>query len=763
MTLDGVTMNPPKPLDVLPKNIPPELRGLRQWVAWRYELRDGKWTKPPLEPDGSGYAASTDPETWGRLSEALGLYRAGKAAGIGFALTLDCGFVGVDLDHCVRDGQLEPWAAEIVERFASYTERSPSGEGVRIFVKGSLPSGRRKKGNIEIYCSGRYLTVTGQRFENVPATIEPRQDAVDWLLANFLKEPERPKPSLKPVPAQNVADEVLLEKAFRARNGDDLRKLFEGSFENYPSQSEADLALCSRLAFWAQDPAQLDRLFRQSKLYRDDKWNSRRGGSTYGEQTIQKAWEGCSDHYAPGERRKPPGKESEKSEPLYLGEHLTDLGNARRFVRHQGKNFRFCEAFGWLLWDGRRWRKDHTGAVERAAKNVVASIYEEAANCEEKKLREALFNHAERSESERRIAAMISLAKSESDIALEANDFDQNEWLLNCWNGTIDLRTGELRSHDPCDLITKLVPIDFDPGAESPTWLTFLDTVFGGNAELIRFVQKAVGYSLTGSTREQVFFLLHGVGQNGKSTFVNGVAEILGDYAQRTPTETLVAKRVDSSISNDLARLAGARFVAATEIDRGRRLAEGLVKQITGSDPITARFMHREFFEFNPTFKLWFAANHKPRISGTDAIMRRVRLIPFRVKIEKVDRNLFEKLRTERAGILAWAVAGCIAWQREGLEPPAEIVAANEAYRQESDFIAPFLRDRCVLAPSAEVLKGEFYAAFKAWAEEAGERPISKRQLGRLMSERGFGEFKGHEGHVWRGVSLTTRMNDSGR
>jgi putative DNA primase/helicase len=748
-------VNAPEALQVISENIPAELRGLRQWVAWRYELRDEKWTKPPLKVDGSGYAGSTQPETWGRLSEALALYRAGKAAGVGFVLTLDIGIVGVDLDHCTKDGELEPWAAEIVERFSSYTERSPSGEGVRIFVKGSLPSGRRKKGNVEIYNSGRYLTCTGQILRNAPATLEVGQAAIDWLLEKYFREPEIPKPAPKPVPARNMSEEALLDKAFRARNGDELRKLFEGNFESYPSQSEADLALCSRLAFWAQDPAQLDRLFRQSKLYRDDKWNSRRGGSTYGEQTVQRAWEGASGHYAPPERRKPDGNNSEKSDPVYLGEHLTDLGNARRFVRHQGKKFRFCHAFGWLVWDGRRWRKDQTGAVERAAKKTVALIYEEAANCEEKKLREALFNHAERSESERRIAAMVSLAKSESEIALESSDLDQSEWLFNCQNGTVDLRTGELRPHDPSDLITKVVPIDFDPRAECPAWLSFLDTVLAGNDGLISFVQKAAGYSLTGSTREQVFFLLHGAGQNGKSTFVNALCEILGDYSQRTPTETLMAKRVDSSISNDLARLAGARFVAATEIDHGRRLAEGLVKQITGSDPITARFMHREFFEFNPTFKLWFAANHKPRISGNDAIMRRVRLIPFHVKIEGVDRNFFEKLRAELSGILSWAVAGCITWQSDGLEPPAEIVAANEAYRQESDLIAQFLKDRCVLAPSAECLKGDFYEAFKKWAEEAGERPMSKRQLGRLMAERGFGEFKGHEGHVWRAIGLS--------
>ena len=260
-----------------------------------------------------------------------------------------------------------------------------------------------------------------------------------------------------------------------------------------------------------------------------------------------------------------------------------------------------------------------------------------------------LLSHAHRSESEARIKAMVSLARTEPEIrVLKHEDLDRDPWLLNVANGTLNLKTGVLESHSRNDLISRLIPIDYSEAAACPRWLSFLERVTEGDDELIGFLQKAVGYSLTGLTLEQVIFMLYGVGSNGKSTLLNIILELLADYGRQTGTETLLVKRGDQ-IPNGVARLAGSRFVSAVETESGRRLAEGLVKQMTGGDRMTARFLHHEFFEFQPTFKLWLAVNHKPRITGSDhAIWRRIRLIPFTLTVPESERDpdLTEKLKT---------------------------------------------------------------------------------------------------------------------
>ena len=434
----------------------------------------------------------------------------------------------------------------------------------------------------------------------------------------------------------------------------------------------------------------------------------------------------------------------------------TDLGNAERLVQQHRVDIRYVPQLRWLVWDGRRWVVDETGEIERKAKVTVRSIYMEATNCEDKEVREALSKWAHKSEAVARIAAMIELAKSEQDIPIPHKELDRDLWLLNVLNGTLDLKNIELRKHCPGDFLTKLIEIDYDASASCLTWESFVERVTACKNDQHPFIQKSIGYALTGSTREQCLFILYGVGANGKSTFLNVISSLLADYGKQTPTETLLVKRGDQ-IPNDIARLAGSRFVCAVEATSGRRLAEGLVKQMTGGDKMTARFLHREFFEFEPTFKLWLAVNHKPRITGTDhAIWRRIRLIPFNVTIPKneQDPDLFDKLKAELPGILAWAVEGCKLWLKEGLVQPQAVETATEEYRTESDIIATFIDERCEVDQDGQATKNDLYLAYTDWCKDSGERPVTKNELRTKLIEKGFSEDRSNKGRYWKGLKL---------
>lgn len=439
--------------------------------------------------------------------------------------------------------------------------------------------------------------------------------------------------------------------------------------------------------------------------------------------------------------------------------NLTDTGNGRRIARDHKQDIRYCHIWGcWEIWNGRYWEKDSSGEIYRRAKNTVASIYSEAAIAIDSEQRKTLAAHATRSESEARINAMINLAKSEPGIPVSPNMFDIDPWLLNCENGTLNLKTMELYQHRRENLITKLAPVSYDMTAECPIWISFLQKIMNGNQGLITFIQKALGYTLTGDTREQVLFILYGTGANGKSTLINTIISLLGDYALQTPAETFLQGDRSGGIPNDIARLRGARFVAAVEAGEGRRLSEVLIKQLTGQDTITARFLHQEFFEFKPICKIFLATNHKPRISGTDhAIWRRVRLIPFNVTIPESERDkeLPDKLKSELPGILAWAVRGCLGWQELGLGMPEEIRNATEGYRADMDLIANFLDECCNISSFASVWAGDLYDAYTAWCSVNGEKAHSQRRFGMSLTERGFIRERGTAGRIrWLGIGL---------
>ena len=449
-----------------------------------------------------------------------------------------------------------------------------------------------------------------------------------------------------------------------------------------------------------------------------------------------------------------------KAEPY----HLTDTGNAARFVRDHGDVVRFDWTAGrWLVWDGKRWAPDDDGQTERLATLTVRRMYAEAATIEDKDTRKAAIRWPLSCEGDYRLRAMLRRAQSHERVVTRQDRLDRSGWLLNCSNGTLDLRTGELRAHDPADMLTKLVPVAYNPDAQAPRWERFEREISSDDAELIRFKQRAFGSALTGDCREQVIFINWGTGANGKSTELGAIREVLGpDYALRTPTKTLLVNRSEG-IPNDVARLRGARFVAAFEPEGGRRLAESLIKEFTGGDPIAARFLHHEYFEFIPEFKLFLCTNHKPVIRGSDhAIWRRIRLIPYTLTLaeEDQDKTLPEKLRAEAEGILAWLVRGCLAWQAEGLGKPEAVREATASYRDEMDVLGGFLTDSCIMGPELTATASLLHTAYLTWCETNGEKPISKTALGLALQERGLTATRIRQGasvhRAWRGIGIRT-------
>ena len=436
--------------------------------------------------------------------------------------------------------------------------------------------------------------------------------------------------------------------------------------------------------------------------------------------------------------------------------NLTDAGNAERFQAHVGQRFAYVHAWGsWIHFDGVRWQRDGSGEAVRSALATLRAMADEVDKVPDEDHRSTLLKHALDSESSARLAAMLTLGQAMLPASPEVLDRDPD--LLNVANGTLDLRTGDLRSHDRGDWLTRLAPVAYDPNATCPLWEAFLHRVMGGMERLIAFLQRAVGYSLTGHTNEQVLLLLYGVGANGKSTFLETLRALLADYSAIADFTTFL-KRDNEGARNDIARLVGTRLVSAVEAEAGKPLAEALVKQLTGGDTITARFLFKEFFDFRPQFKLWLAANHKPGIYGSDhGIWRRIRLVPFTVTIPERERDprLTAKLALELPGILAWAVRGCLAWREQGLGMPDEVRAATASYREEMDLFSGFLDEGCVAEDGAMITAKELYVAYQAWCETNGEKARSQKALSMGLKERGFEAAKASKGlRCWRGLRL---------
>jgi len=446
------------------------------------------------------------------------------------------------------------------------------------------------------------------------------------------------------------------------------------------------------------------------------------------------------------------------------GDHwLTDTGLAERLIYSYGGKLRYVAPWKrWIIWDNSNWRVDETGGIERLAKQSGLTFYYDAAATEDGTIRKEILKAAKRAMSGGGRRVTVALATTEPGIPVLPEDLDRDPWLLNCANGTLDLRTGDLLPFDKGQMLTLNTGINYQADAQTPRWGQFLAEIMDNNQELIDFLQRVVGYALTGDTSEQALFVLHGTGNNGKTTFLQTLRTMLGDYAAVCGAEAFM-ERYQETVRNDLAALRKVRMVCTFEMGENRRVAETLVKQVTGGEPLRVRFLYSEFFEYTPEFKIFLAANHKPQIRGTDlAIWRRVYLVPFNVVIpaEKRDKRLLEKLRREHPGILRWSMEGCKKWQAVGLNPPEEVTAATDEYKREMDPLGDFLAECCVIDENGEVPSGDLYRCYEAWYKASGgsdREKISKIDMGRRLSAKGLDSYQetiGRRRRMWIGLRL---------
>lgn len=578
------------------------------------------------------------------------------------------------------------------------------------------------------------------------STINERQAELEWLLREFVAESPGHTRRIR-----GSLDDDTIRSALHA--------LSPARADGYFDWLKVGMALHS------QSPALLpewDAWSRQSSKYADgicaEKWRSFNGKGVGAGSLIhwakQDGWK-PPKHIAGQPGRADGGWGSYDGLPDENGVHpicspkgCTDAMNARRFAVRFAPKVRHCEPWGkFLTWDEDRWKIDDSRQIDAYAKQVGRSLWKEAEAIrqeldpdEDKGAIKAMTAFCQRSNSDHGLRSMIALSRSEPGIPVSPTMLDQDPWLFNVRNGTIDLRTGKLRPHNPEDYITKLSPVEFQEGADSSLWREFLEVILPSQ-DLRGFLQRLAGYCLTGSTREHVFPFPYGGGSNGKSTFLNTLLALFGtDYAIEAPADLLLAKKNEAH-PTELADLFGRRLVVCMEAEDGRRMAESLVKKLTGGDRIRARRMREDFWEFAATHKIWLGANHKPQVRGTDhGIWRRIKLIPFTVTISDADqdKDLPEKLLGELPGILNWALQGCMDWQQHGLGEPEAVKEATQEYKSEMDVMGEFIAERCIEGHGLIELASDLYHAYAEWITGRGERPVSQTRFGTQLETRGF-------------------------
>ncbi len=617
-----------------------------------------------------------------------------------------------------------------------------------------------------------------------PVTFEPmeRQQAIEYLMnlpvsnADKWVKKETAKESIPDHSATKGAIDILLQNPkikpciVKAYNGKWVTHGIGGG-EGHTFR----LAAATELLSWNASDAQLHEYYAIQSDYDQKKTQEQINHARKKKYTptgCKKIAEECTTLLkgmcATCNYYKKPKERKAKKASIDGDYHLSDLGNAQRLVNLSEENLRFCAEYDkWVVWDGKVWGDNKYGRLEKYARNVVRSIYDEAKNEDDHNKKASILMFALRTESAGAKSGMLEWAKTEDGVPILPEDFDTHPWLFNVQNGTIDLRTGKLQPHDKYDFITKISPVAYDPDAKCPTWHKFLDKIFAGNQNIIEYMQRKAGYSMTGDTSEEDVDELYGNGGNGKSKYTGEIIYIMGDYHQKIAVETIQAMKTVQSggaPSPDVACLKGARLVTVSEPDKGTQLNEKRVKDWTGRDPIRAREMYKPPFTFMPEFKLWIYTNFKIRIKGQDkAIWRRMKLVPFTVTIseEEKDTKMPEKLLAESAGILNWMIEGCLEWQKDGLKVPTEILEATEEYKEDQDYLGDFFKDCCEVGKNHKVLFGWLYDTYRAYCEIMDMPAQTHISFAGTLEERGIHKIKNtNKGKIYGGIRLKPEIEE---
>lgn len=746
-------------------NIPDVLKQTASFCVWKMEKRSGRPTKVPYNPRTGAMARTNDPSTFADFNTAMKSYAIGGWDGIGYRVSEGIG--AIDIDHCIReDGSLNDVAASILGIFPdAYFEKSPSGTGLRGFFRLSPDFAydktvyyiNNRKHGLEVYLPGvtnRFVTVTGDMFRNGAVT---RNDgSLRTLLDTFMKRSTRV--SSKTVePVSYLDDDGVIAHASASESGDKFKALYAGNWEEgYDSQSDADMALVSILAFWCGNvEEQIDRIFRTSGLMRD-KWDRMTGGSTYGQITIRNAVSTNGEIYTPiaassAEDDFESLDEDEEAEVLTFEpdlSHITltieemqphtnpryqrdEIGIGYAFADYYKPIARFDRERGiWYVFDGKVWQPDENAlAVAELAKRLADRLYTFALQIKDEDTRNRYIKRVQKLQMRKNRRTMIEDAKSVYPVPHAI--FDRNTDLFNCQNGTLNLTTGEFRPHDPADFLTMMSGVTYDPNATCPRWEQFISEVMCNDADLALYLQKALGYALTGDTSLECLFILYGAtSRNGKGTTMETFLKIMGDYGKTSNPEMLSTKFGNTNASGpseEIARLAGVRFVNISEPEKKITFNAALVKRMTGNDTLNARFLHENSFDFRPNFKIFINTNYKPSVSDmTLFYSNRLKLIPFKRHFEEheQDKGLKAFFSTDvcLSAIFNWCYEGYKRFRSEGLEDPAAVSQATKEYQEESDRIGQFVDAWLEEGEAFEVRTSAAYKLYGEWCDKYGYR-----------------------------------------
>lgn len=723
------------------EKLPAEIKEKALCCLWRKEEHEGRMTKIAYQVNGCKVRAN-DRDTFAPFASVVPYVNDYDGIGIG---VFD-GFSAVDIDHCVVDGELSELALDIIKTMNSYTECSPSGTGIRIIFKTDRLSydkaryyiNNRKLG-LEIYVSGytkKFVTLTGNAINN--ADVGYRDSELLTVLEKYMAKPEVNQSIVKAVPGSYLSDDSVISKALTSNQGEKFSALWNGNIPDDKSHSEADQALCSILAFWCGgDTEQMDRLFRLSGLMRE-KWER----DDYRTATLNNAVAITTEFYKPLALSTPEDDFSDAADFLksICPENnrkypWTDIGSGRLFADCYKTIARYVpERKMWYCYKDGVWSAD-VGNLKtmELCKELADSLLIYTTTIQDERQRQDFLKYCTKWQTRRTREIILKDAQGTHPISL--SEFDNNPYIFNCKNGTLHLNTMAFTGHKPEDLLTKISAVEYDPNARCERFITFINEVTSGDADKARFLQKALGYGISGDTRYESLFILYGATtRNGKGTLCESVLRVLGAYGCTARPETISVKQNSNSQnpSEDIARLAGIRFANISEPGKGLVLNAAQVKSMTGNDTLNARFLHENSFDFKPQFKLYINTNYLPVINDMTLFSSgRVIIIPFERHFDECEQD--KSLKSEfakpenQSAILNWLLDGYKQLQKEGLSLPSSVVAATAAYQRDSDKIKQFAEDNLVADPRAEERTSMVYASYKSWCFDNGHRAESMK------------------------------------